>query len=110
MGDYPTGYAGTILRIDLTSKDVVRQKLDEEIISQFIGGRGFNAKYLYDEVHPDTDPLGPQNKIMFGIGPCAGTTVPGAQCYNVTAKSPLTGFIGDSNSGGDFGAALKYAG
>ena len=110
MMDYPQGYAGIILRVNLTNKEIVKQELDTDLISQFIGGRGFNVKFLYDEVKPAVDPLGPDNKIIFGVGPCAGTSVPGSQRFNVTSKSPLTGFFGDSNSGGDFGAALKYAG
>jgi len=110
MTEHANGYTGVILRVNLTTKEIVKQSLDMDLASQFIGGRGLNLKYLYDELKPGTDPLGPDNKVIIGVGPCNGTLVPGSQRFTITSKSPLTGFIGDSNSGGDFGAELKYAG
>lgn len=110
MVDYPRGYTRVILRVNLTNKEIVKQKLDIDLIDKFIGGRGINGKFLYDEVKPGTDPLGPDNKVILGVGPCNGTSVPGSQRFTFTSKSPLTGFFGDSNSGGDLGAELKYAG
>jgi aldehyde:ferredoxin oxidoreductase len=110
MTDYPGGYTGRILRINLNDRRIVKEELDISLINKFIGGRGLNGKFLYDEVKPGTDPLGPNNKVILGIGPCAGTLTPGSQRFTVTSKSPLTGFFGDSNSGGDLGAELKYAG
>ncbi len=104
------GWAGKILRVNLTTGTVTREPLPEEVAHKFVGGRGLNGKYLYDEVRPGTDPLGPDNKIFFGVGPVCGTLVPGSQRYTVTAKSPLSGFFGDGNCGGSFGAGLKYAG
>ncbi|MBN2437281.1 MAG: aldehyde ferredoxin oxidoreductase family protein, partial [Deltaproteobacteria bacterium] len=79
-------------------------------MDMYIGGRGLNMRFLYDEVKPGTDPCGPDSKIFFGVGPCNGTSISGSQRFNITAKSPLTGFLGDCNCGGDFGAELKYAG
>jgi len=104
------GYNGVILRVNLTTREIAKENLNMDLASKFIGGRGLNLKYLYDEIEPGIDPLGPENKVIIGVGPCNGTMVPGSQRFTMTSKSPLTGFIGDSNSGGDLGAELKYAG
>ncbi len=104
------GYTGDILRVNLTTKRITREDLNMDLAKQFVGGRGLNLKYLYDEIEPGIDPLGPDNKIIIGVGPCNGTMVPGSQRFTITTKSPLTGFIGDSNSGGEIGAEIKYAG
>jgi aldehyde:ferredoxin oxidoreductase len=104
------GWMGTILRVDLTEGKISKETMPEELAHTYIGGRGLNARVLYDEVKPGTDPLGPDNKLILGVGPCNGTLVPGSQRFTVTFKSPITGRYGDSNSGGSFGATLKYAG
>ena len=104
------GWMETILRIDLTSGKVSKEPLNMELAYKYIGGRGLNAKILYDEVPAGIDPLGPDNKLIIGVGPCNGTVVPGSQRFTVTLKSPITGRYADSNSGGSFGATLKYAG
>ena len=104
------GWMGTILRVDLTEGKISKEIMPEELAHTYIGGRGLNARVLYDEVKPGTDPLGADNKLIIGVGPCNGTLVPGSQRFTVTFKSPITGRYGDSNSGGSFGATLKYAG
>jgi aldehyde:ferredoxin oxidoreductase len=104
------GWMGKILRVDLAREEITKEALPEEMVHKFVGGRGLNVKFLYDELKPGVDPLGPRNKIIIGAGPCNGTIVPGSTRFTVTFKSPLTGFIGDSNSGGTFGVTLKYAG
>lgn len=110
MSDYPLGYTGYLLRIDLTNKKTAKERIPLEIVEQYAGARGVNMKYMYDEIKPGIDPLGPENKVFFGVGPCNGTSMSGSQRFNISAKSPLTGFLGDSNNGGDLGAELKYAG
>jgi len=75
-----------------------------------IGGRGINARLLFDATGPATGPLAPENHIIFGCGPLSGTSAPCPARFNVTAKSPLTGIMGDSNAGGYFGPAMKRAG
>lgn len=110
MLKYAGGYTGVILRVNLSTRVVTRQNLDMALANQYIGGRGLNIKYLYDEIKPGIDPLGPENKIIIGTGPCNGTLVPGSQRFTLTTKSPLNNFVGDSNSGGNFGAEMKYAG
>lgn len=104
------GWMGTILRVDLSKGRVSKEPLEMEFAHKYIGGRGFNSKALYDEIKPGVEPLGPDNRLIFGIGPCNGTPVPGSSRFTITAKSPMSGFIGDSNSGGSFGSNLKYAG
>ena len=104
------GYAGKILQVDLTGKSSRASDTRREHATQFLGGRGFNSKLLYDEVGPTTDPLGPENKLTFATGPLVGTMFSTACRFNVSAKSPLTGILGDSNAGGHFAPEMKFAG
>lgn len=105
-----SGYAGAILRIDLTKGNVKKQPLDRDMVKKFVGGRGINSKILYDETKPGMDPLGPGNPLIFGTGPLNGTLSPSSGRWTVTSKSPLTGILGDANAGGNFGPELKFAG
>jgi len=104
------GYAGKILRINLTTKKIKIQKLEKNLILNYLGGRGFNSKKLYDEVPPGINPLSPDNKIYIGTGPLVGTFFPTASRFNISAKSPQTGILGDSNAGGHLAQEIKYAG
>jgi len=104
------GYAGKILRIDLTEKRVRKSGLEKNLAARFLGGRGFNSKRLYDEVGPGIDPLGPDNRLMFSTGPLVGTMFPTASRFNVSAKSPQTGILGDTNAGGHLASEIKFAG
>jgi aldehyde:ferredoxin oxidoreductase len=107
---YKGGYTGKILRINLTNQTSKEEKLPLEIAKNFIGGAGFGIKYLFDEVPAGADPLGPENKLIFASGPFSGTTIPCASRMAVTAKSPLTGAVGMSLTGGYFPVELKFAG
>lgn len=104
------GWIGKIARIDLTSGKVRTEPLDLDLAKKFIGGRGLGSKIIYDEVDARTDPLSPENKIIFATGPLNGTFAPSAGHYNVVTKGPLTGTIAASSSGGTFGPMMKYAG
>ena len=104
------GWQGTILRIDLTREEVTKEPLPRELAAKYLGGGGLNAKLLFDEVGPETDPVGPDNALIFGVGPLVGTLAPSSGRITVTSKSPLSGSFGDTNAGGHFGAELKYAG
>ena len=104
------GYTGKILRINLSDKTAKEELLSEEIARDFIGGPGFGIKYLFDEVKPGTDPLGPDNKLIFAPGPFTGAGIPSASRMSVTGKSPLTGAVGMALSGGEFPAEMKFAG
>lgn len=98
------------IEIDLTNNKIDIVEISPDITKKFLGGRGLNMKVLYDLTDKDTNPLGPENPLIFGVGLLAGTYMPTSGRYNVTAKSPTTGFLGDANSGGFFGPELKYAG
>ncbi len=104
------GYAGRILRVDLASKKVSKQMLSSDFASRFLGGKGFAAKILLDELTPGINPLSSENKLVFATGPLTGSLVPCSSRGVVASKSPLTNGWGDSNAGGYFNAELKYAG
>lgn len=104
------GYAGRILRVDLSDSGIREGELNEELVEKYVGGNGFGIKILYDEVGPGTDPLGLSNKIIFVTGPLCGTLLPIAVKFGAYARSPLTGILGESFSSGIFSEALKYAG
>ncbi len=104
------GWAGQRLKVYLTEGKIVKEELPEQLRLEYLGGRGFNSKTLFDEVGPGIDPLGPENVFIVGIGPLAGTLAPGASRWTVTAKSPQTGIFCEGNGGGDFSTELKFAG
>ncbi len=104
------GWMGTILRVDLSNGKITKEPLTQDLAYNFIGGRGINSKILYDETGPKTDPLGPDNRLIIGTGPTSGTIGLGNGRFTVTAKSPLTGILGDASGGGHFGAEVKFAG
>ncbi len=104
------GYCGQVLRVNLSRGEIKKEELPLEFIRNYLGGRGFNMKRLYDEVSPEVKPLDPENKLFIGVGPLTGTLFPGGARVNFSAKSPQTGILGDSNTGGFFGPELKFAG
>jgi aldehyde:ferredoxin oxidoreductase len=104
------GYGGNILRINLTEKKIIRGDLDPELARQWIGGRGFIAKLLFDELPERIDALSAENRLVIATGPLSGTFWPSAAKIVCGAKSPLTGGYADSNMGGFIMAELKFAG
>lgn len=104
------GYQGAILRVNLTDKTVKKESLNLDEALKFIGGRGLGTKIFIDEVDPKTEPLSAENKLIFATGPLTGTPTPTSGRYMVITKSPLTGTIACSNSGGYWGPELKFAG
>jgi aldehyde:ferredoxin oxidoreductase len=104
------GYAGKIADIDLATCSVIPGELPEDLIRRYLGGIGFNAGILYHEIKPGTDPLGPENILVFSTGALVGTNVPTASRTEVSALSPATGLFGTTNSGNYWGGELKYAG
>ena len=104
------GYAGKILRIDLTERDVKISRVERSLVAGYLGGRGFNSKGLYDEIPPGADAMGPNNKLFLSTGPLVGTMFPTASRFNISAKSPQTGILGDSNAGGHLAPEIKFAG
>ena len=104
------GYAGTILRVDLSKAIVRKEPLPEVLAVNFIGGRGFVAKILYDEIAPNVAPFDPENILIAATGPLTGHFLPASGKTHFGTKSPATGGYADSNMGGHFGPQLKYAG
>ncbi|MDH4367361.1 MAG: aldehyde ferredoxin oxidoreductase, partial [Dehalococcoidia bacterium] len=104
------GYMGKILFVDLSKKKLSDEALDEKLCRQFIGGYGIGARILFSRQKAGVDPLGPDNILGIITGPFTGTPALAGTRYTVVAKSPLTNGWGDANSGGYFGAFLKYAG
>ncbi len=104
------GYNGTILRVNLSERTIKKEALDLETAQKFIGGRGLGTKIMMDEVDPGVDSFSPENKLIFVTGPLTGTSTPTGGRYMVVTKSPLTGNVSCSNSGGYWGAELKFAG
>ncbi|MGB2906622.1 MAG: aldehyde ferredoxin oxidoreductase family protein [Candidatus Aminicenantaceae bacterium] len=104
------GYGGRLLRVDLTTRTSQVEEIDPGWMKSVIGGRAANSRRLDEELDPGCDPLGPDNPLIFGVGPLTGSLLPASAYYTVTAKSPLTGILGDSAAGGQFGAEMKMTG
>jgi len=104
------GYFEKMLRVNLSTGEMKVEVLDKEIAKKFIGGRGLGTKILYDEGVAACEPLSADNKLVYITGPLTGAGAPSSGRYMVVTKSPLTGMIACSNSGGIWGAKLKYAG
>jgi aldehyde:ferredoxin oxidoreductase len=104
------GYIGKILSVDLSTGDIRDEPLDKAYARAFVGGSGLAARYIYDMVDCDTDPLGPENPLVFMTGPLVGTSMLSAGRCSVCALSPLTGIWGEANTGGFFGPELRFAG
>ncbi len=103
-------WAGKILRVNLTAGTVKSEPLNMVWAKEYLGSRGLATKYIVDEVDPKVEPLSPANKIIWATGPLTGTMASTGGRYTVVTKSPLTGAIACSNSGGYWGAELKMAG
>jgi len=103
------GWAGTLLRVDLSKGEVSKHPLPDELAKGYIGGRGFVARILYDELRPGVDPLGPENKLIFAVGPLSGTPL-GCGRMTCAAKSPQSGLYMEGNAGGFFAPEMSFAG
>jgi aldehyde:ferredoxin oxidoreductase len=99
-----------ILRVNLTKGTCTPEPLNMDWAMDYLGSRGLGSKYLVEEVDPKVDPLSPDNKLIMATGPLTGTMASTGGRYTVITKGPLTGAIACSNSGGYFGAEMKFAG
>jgi aldehyde:ferredoxin oxidoreductase len=104
------GYAGRILDIDLTDGTIRKTPVPEGLLKDYLGGRGVNARLLWNGLGPGIDPLSPNNILIFGTGALTCTTAPSSGRTTVTCKSPATGLYLKSSVGGHFGSELKFAG
>ncbi len=103
-------WTGKILRVNLTAGTCTSEPLNMDWARAYVGSRGLASKYLTSEIDPKVDALSPANKMIWATGPLTGTMVSTGGRYTVVTKSPLTGAIACSNSGGYFGAEMKSAG
>lgn len=104
------GYQNKVLRIDLTKKGASFEPLRMDFARKYVGSKGLAIRYMYEELEPGIDPLGPENKLFLTTGPLTGTPVPCSGKLSVAAKSPATGTMNDCSIGGHVGIRLKYAG
>jgi len=103
-------WTGKILRVNLTAGSCTAEPLNQEWAQTYLGQRGLATKYLVEEVDASVDALGPDNKLIMATGPLTGTMASTGGRYSVVTKSPLTGCVACSNSGGFIGAEIKFAG
>ena len=104
------GWTKKVLRVDLTKGTCKSEPLNMKWAQDYLGQRGLATKYFVEEVDPKVDPLSPANKLIMATGPLTGTPVSTGGRYSVITKGALTGAIACSNSGGFFGAEMKFAG
>ncbi len=105
-----SGWTGTVLRVNLADGSIKKEALDMEAAKKYLGCRGLGVYYYMREVKPGIDALGPENNLIFATGVLTGTLATNTGRYEVVTRSPLTGTIAGSNSGGYWGPELKYAG
>jgi aldehyde:ferredoxin oxidoreductase len=104
------GWVGRILDVDLTTRKIETYPFNKDWAMEYLGGKGFGARVLYDNVGPEIDPLSPENVVIIAASLLNGTLAPASSRCEVIAKSPMTGIYGRSNVGGGFGPEMKWAG
>jgi aldehyde:ferredoxin oxidoreductase len=110
MGEDLGGYFGKQLRVSLDTKETSIEEIDSAVLKKYIGGVGYGARVLYDEIDKGIDPLSADNKIIFATSPLTANNIPGGGSIMLCFKSPLTHVWGESRCGGDFGPDLRRAG
>jgi len=103
-------FKATILRVDLTKQKIEKQELPQKFVEDYLGGRGIGAKLLYDELPAGTNPLSPENMVVFSSSVLGGTFAPASARLTVSSKSPETNFYCKSNVGSHFSPELRFAG
>jgi aldehyde:ferredoxin oxidoreductase len=106
----PSGYNGKILRVNLSESSISTEAIDDMFCRKYLGGSGFVAYFLLKELPQGVDPLGPDNKLIFALGPVTGVSITGSGRNTIGAKSPLSGGIALSQVGEFWGTELKRAG
>ena len=104
------GYMGKILVVDLAKKELKDEPLNEQYARDFIGAGGIACRYLADLTTEKTDPLGPDNPLIFMAGLLTGTGGPSFSRWIVASRSPYTTYYGDANGAAHFGSELRFAG
>jgi aldehyde:ferredoxin oxidoreductase len=106
----PNGYNGKILRVDLERGSIDVEEPKEILYCRYLGGGTLALYYLLKELKPKTDPLAPENILVFAGSVISGTPAAGLSRFSVAAKSPLTGAFGEAEAGGWWIPELKFAG
>jgi aldehyde:ferredoxin oxidoreductase len=109
-GNTVSGYAGKLLRVDLSTETCSDVVFDEATLRKYIGGTGIGVKILYDEVSPTLKWSDPANRVILASGPLGGTMIPGTGTFSVVTKGALTGGCTSVQANGLFGAYLKFSG
>ena len=104
------GYAGKLLRVDLSRETLSEVAFDEETLRNHVGGASLGIKILYDEVPPTTPWSDPSNRMILASGPLGGTDLPGTGTISVVTKGALTGGVASGQANGLFGSYLKFSG
>ena len=104
------GFAGKLLRVDLTTGEIKEEGIKEAILKKYIGGAGLGCKYIYDEVQPEVTWSDPDNRLFIGSGPLGGTRIGGSGAVTVVTKGALTNGMASSQANGVFGAYLRFCG
>ncbi len=104
------GWFGKALRVNLSTGVIKEEEIEKTLMMDWLGGRGLGTRMIYREVPAVCNPLGSENKLVFAAGPLTGSNFPGSGRFSVSAKSPLTGTIFDSNAGGTWGVRFKRCG
>ena len=106
----PNGFNGKILHVNLTKGKIEIEEPNESFYRKYLGGSAMGMYYILREMPKGVDPLGPDNVLTLMAGVSTGAPISGQSRLNANAKSPISGAIGDSQSGGFFPAELKFAG
>ena len=106
----PLGMNNTILKINLDTKKIIKEELNEDLFHKFLGGRGLGVKLFTENIPKTINPLAKENPLIFSIGPLTGTITPTSGRFSLVTKSPLTNTIFHSNSGGYWGSNFKNCG
>lgn len=106
----PNGYNGKILHVDLTKGELTVEEPQESFYRKYLGGSAMGMHYILRDMPKGADPVGPENVLTLMASVTTGTPISGQSRLNANAKSPISGGIGDSQSGGFFPAELKFAG
>lgn len=104
------GFFNRLLRIDLTGRTWSAEPIPDEVLSQYLGGKGLAAHLLLENVPPGVDPLAPESPLIIGTGPATSSGLSPASRYGLFAKSPLTGIFGESYAGGHVPPRIKATG
>jgi aldehyde:ferredoxin oxidoreductase len=110
MSEDLCGYFGKQLRISLDTQETRVEEINSAVLKKYLGGVGYGARVLYDEIKKGIDPLSADNKIIFATSPLTANNIPGGGSIMLCFKSPLTQIWGESRCGGDFGPDIRRAG